>query len=84
MRDDQSAADIVIQLMRVLITSCKLASMIRVKVVTPAAESGQTLLFQATHLLQPTVTDSLRRHASVRSQIGNADDLPELEILYVR
>lgn len=84
MRDDQSAADIVIQLMRVLVTSCKLVSLIRVKVVTPAAESGQMLLFQATHLLQPTVTGSLRRHASVRSQIGNADDLPELEILYVR
>ena len=46
MRDDQSAADIVIQLMRVLITSCKLASLIRVKVVTPAAESGQMLLFK--------------------------------------
>jgi len=84
MRGDQSATDIAIQLMRVLVTSCKLASLIRVEVVSPAAESAQMLLFRAIHLLQPTVTDSLKRHASVRSQIGNADDSPELETLYVR
>ncbi len=84
MRRDPSAADSLIQLMRVLVTSCKLASLIRVEVVSPAAESAQMLLFQAIHLLQLTVTDSLKRHASVRSQNGNADDSPELETLHVR
>ncbi len=84
MRRDQSAADSAIQLTHVLLTSCKLASLIRVEVVSPAAESAQMLLFQAIHILQPTVSDSLERHASVRSQIGIADDSPELEALYVR
>ena len=84
MRHDPSAADSLIQLMRVLVTSCKLASLIRVEVVSPAAESAQMLLFQAIHLLQLTITDSLERHASVRSQNGNANDSPELETLHVR
>ncbi len=83
MRSNQSAANIVIQLMRILVTSCKLASLIRTEVASSAAESAQ-ILSQAIHLLLRTVMDILERHASVHSQIGNADDSPELESLYVR
>ena len=74
MRNDQTAANIVMQLMRILVTFCKLASLIRTEVASSAAESAQTL----------TVINSLERHVSVHSQIGNADDSPELEFWYVR
>jgi len=84
MRNDQTAANIVMQLMRILVTFCKLASLIRIEVASSAAESAQTLLSQAIHLLLRTVMDSLERHVSVHSQIGNADDSPELEFWYVR
>ena len=83
-RGDQSAANIVIQLMRVLVTSCKLASLIRTEVASSAAESAQMLLSQAIHLLLRNFMDSLERRASLHSQVGNADDSSELELLYVR
>ena len=70
--------------MRILFTFCKLASLIRAEVASSAAESAQMLLSQAIHLLLRTVMDKLESQASANSHIGNADDSPELELLYVR
>ena len=84
LRGDQNAANIIIQLMRILFTFCKLASLIRAEVASSAAESAQMLLSQAIHLLLRTVMDKLESQASANSHIGNADDSPELELLYVR
>ncbi len=68
-----------IQLMRVLIAVCKLASLMRAKIITSAADSTQQLFSRAIHFLLPDVMDGLGLHAS-----GHADDLQEVERLCIR
>lgn len=70
-----------IQLMRVLIAACKLASLTHVKVVSSDASSTQQLFSKAIHFLLPDVMNGLGLHAS---QVGDANDSQEVERLCIR
>jgi len=72
--------DRAIQLMHVLTAACKLASLMRAKVVSSAAESAQRLFSRAIHFLLPDVMNGLALHAP---QVGHADDSQEVERLCI-
>ena len=70
-----------IQLMRVLLAACKLASLMRANIISSAADSTQQLFSRVIHFLLPDVMNGLGLHAS---QVGHADDSHEVERLYIR
>ena len=70
-----------IQLMRVLIAACKLASLMRAKGISSVGDSTQQIFSKVIHFLLPDVMNGLGLHAS---QVGHADDSHEVERLYIR
>ena len=70
-----------IQLMRVLIAACKLASLMLAKNISSVGDSTQQIFSKVIHFLLPDVMHSLGLHAS---QVGHADDSHKVERLYIR